>query len=278
MRGWVTAVVTDENSMRMPILRGVLGLGLLSLLLLACDESKSLTTQVGDSSIPDFQAVDVGAQIDAAPSTMSDASSADAGSSDATVSQTDATAMRDSTVFTDTGQVFDMEIENDAAISVDAAVETLDTSHSQPPNRAAQIAQILADLGLRDIRIRFPESDIEFQESTYLGTVEFTTALTEAINSFLTDGTDVESPRSLAADVRGGPCLEDDLTERVRCFLNRDTAFLELYGSEGFAPENREPIAENWIFVLRAESLSDHIQWAIIDRDGVEATYNYGFN
>ena len=112
----------------------------------------------------------------------------------------------------------------------------------------------------------------------YAGTVDFTDALQAAINSFLNDGTDVESPRSLAADVRGGPCLEEDLAERVRCFLNRDTAFLELYGSAGFAPENREAIQQNWIFILRAESLSDHIQWAIIDRNGVRATYNYGFN
>ena len=39
-----------------------------------------------------------------------------------------------------------------------------------------------------------------------------------------------------------------------------------------------EQIQANWIFVLMAESLSDHIQWAIVDRSGLRETYNYGFN
>ena len=101
---------------------------------------------------------------------------------------------------------------------------------------------------------------------------------TRALESFLEDGTNEESPRSLAAMAPTNICPSDDLRARVVCFLNRDTAYLELYGSAGFAPEEGEPLSRNWIFVLQAESLSDHIQWAIVDRAGVEPTYNYGFN
>ena len=110
------------------------------------------------------------------------------------------------------------------------------------------------------------------------GNVDFETALNAAIMSFLTDGRDLESPLSLVQDINPGPCLVPELSERVRCFLNRNTTRLELYGDFGFAPEEGEQIQANWIFVLMAESLSDHIQWAIVDRSGQRETYNYGFN
>ena len=153
-----------------------------------------------------------------------------------------------------------------------------DVAPPPPRTREARIADFLRANGLENMRTRFPEAEIEEQEAMYPSAIDFETALASALESFLNDGQDLESPRSLAQDVVDGPCLMNELTERVRCFLNRDTAYLELYGREGFAPENREPINENWIFVLRAESLSDHIQWAIVDRSGVRDTYNYGFN
>ena len=172
----------------------------------------------------------------------------------------------------------DAERAPDGQIIRDSEMIPADEGPPEPQTRAEQIAQILMDFGLEQMRIRLPEADIDRQEQDYPGPVNFNEALVEAIDSFLNDGSDLESPRSLASDVRDGPCLQADLTERVRCFLNRDTAFLELYGSEGFAPENREPIEQNWIFILRAESLSDHIQWAIVDRSGARPTFNYGFN
>ena len=172
----------------------------------------------------------------------------------------------------------DAELVRDGQIIRDSEMVPADEGPPEPQTRAEQIAQILMDFGLEQMRIRLPEADIDRQEQVYPGPVNFNGALVEAIDSFLNDGSDLESPRSLASDVREGPCLQADLTERVRCFLNRDTAFLELYGSEGFAPENRESIEQNWIVILRAESLSDHIQWAIVDRNGTRATFNYGFN
>ena len=249
-----------------------------SLPLMACDESGTLTTAVADYAITDAQGMDANERVDTGTALRMDGFVLDTGIPDAAMTQPDAAAISDSALAVDAAAIPDMTIVNDTAISGDAAAEITDTDVSDPPTRDAQIVRILADFGISAIRTRFPEADITSQASMYVGAVDFTTALTEAINSFLTDGSDVESPRSLAAEVREGPCVDDDLTERVRCFLNRDTAILELYGSEGFAPENREPIAENWIFVLRAESLSDHIQWAIVDRSGTQATYNYGFN
>jgi hypothetical protein len=157
----------------------------------------------------------------------------------------------------------------DAAPFVDMALdETLEEA----------ITRVLNENGVVNMRTRLPPMEIASQAANFGGQVSFIDALEAALLSFMTDGSDIESPRSLAAKGDPGQCANANLTERVRCFLNRDTALLELYGEEGFAPENGETVEMNWIFVLRAESLSDHIQWAIIDRSGDRAVYNYGFN
>lgn len=45
-----------------------------------------------------------------------------------------------------------------------------------------------------------------------------------------------------------------------------------------YPPEQGESAQDNWIFVLRIPTLSDHIYWVIVDRQGVNAPYLYGFN
>ena len=45
-----------------------------------------------------------------------------------------------------------------------------------------------------------------------------------------------------------------------------------------YPPENGESVNDNWVFMLQLPTLSDHLFWAIVDRNGVKETYNYGFN
>ena len=204
-------------------------------------------------------------------------------------------------------QLFDLTLSEDVRVSVDLSLNAMDTStvDASPILDAVvdmslgevmdarvepdafdinglthdeQVQWILAQFGVSQMRTRLPLAEIEQQAVDHPGSVTFLEALTRALESFLEDGTNEESPRSLAAMAPTSICASDDLRARVVCFLNRDTAYLELYGSTGFAPEEGEPLSRNWIFILRAESLSDHIQWAIVDRAGVEPTYNYGFN
>ena len=248
------------------------------LCLVGCSYGPERPARGPDSSTPDAQPVspsDMGV-IDSMDRSVSEPADGFVMALDATAD--DVGAPRDSMVQMDAIADSEVEPSLDQGDAPDSAGEPIDAGVEIPRTRAERVAQILTDFELDQMRTRFPADDIDLQERTYPGAVDFPQALTEAIISFLEDGSDLESPRSLASDVRDGPCLEADLRARVRCFLNRDTALLELYGSEGFAPENREPIEQNWIFVLRAESLSDHIQWAIIDRAGVRPTYNYGFN
>ena len=177
----------------------------------------------------------------------------------------DASPTLDAVVDMSPVDVIDVQVEPDA-------FDINGLSHDE------QIQWVLDQFGVSQMRTRLPLAEIEQQAVDYPGSVTFLEALTRALESFLEDGTNEESPRSLAAMAPTNICPSDDLRARVVCFLNRDTAYLELYGSAGFAPEEGEPLSRNWIFVLQAESLSDHIQWAIVDRAGVEPTYNYGFN
>jgi hypothetical protein len=247
-------------------------IGLLLLLAVAgCTANTGSTVpNQTDAALPDLQIGDDDATFDAAvdmtPERSDVSLSSDAGVDLADVSLMDAEFTLDKGGLADAQALSDMS--SDPSDAADASNASLDE----------RITDILAEFGLTSMRSRLPTAEIESQASNFGGTVEFTTALRAALNSFLDDGTDVESPRSLATDVRTGPCLEEDIRERVRCFLNRNTAYLELYGDEGFAPEEQESVDANWIFILRAESLSDHIQWAIVDRIGVQPTYNYGFN
>ena len=112
--------------------------------------------------------------------------------------------------------------------------------------------------------------------------VTFLDGLAKAIVSFLSDGSDIESPFALIKEepsIFGLPQNPDDaaVTQVVRDYMNRDTAVMTLV-SRGQTPEQGESVAENWIFRLTLGDLSDHIFWAIVDRQAVRPTYNYGFN
>lgn len=47
---------------------------------------------------------------------------------------------------------------------------------------------------------------------------------------------------------------------------------------QDYPPEQGESTRDNWIFVLRIPTLSDHLYWVIVDRRGQNAPYIYGFN
>ena len=102
-----------------------------------------------------------------------------------------------------------------------------------------------------------------------------------AITNFLEDDNDPESPLALILaqpEAYGLPEGVDKAaaTEFLPSHLNQPTVKMLLHTPKmGYAPENGKTIADNWIFQL---DLDDGvIHWAIIDRSGVQAPYNYGF-
>ena len=122
--------------------------------------------------------------------------------------------------------------------------------------------------------------------------VPFDYAVRMALESFLTDSKDEESPLRIA---RLGFFKKDkhaDMKEKIGFSQQKKVqAFLREKIQQGDAvlslvsgnclqeqPEGGESGDYAWIFQLEVPSLSDHIYWAIVDFDGYRPTYNYGFN
>ena len=89
-------------------------------------------------------------------------------------------------------------------------------------------------------------------------------------------------------DPQTTPDFEAAIFDKLSSFFNTGTLNLkpifdetdeeERENSTVPAPEDGERVEENWIFVLSLPDLSDHIYWAIVDREGKLPAYNYGFN
>ena len=104
----------------------------------------------------------------------------------------------------------------------------------------------------------------------------------------------MEAPLTIAADgwasthtQRLSGTLTRDQKAAARLFLreqmqNPETSLaLHLGGiikGQDYPPEQGESTQDNWIFVLRVPTLSDHLYWVIVDRSGSKAPYLYGFN
>lgn len=132
--------------------------------------------------------------------------------------------------------------------------------------------------------------DVEEQSALPNNEVSFEQALDQAMVSFLSDYSHPESPGSIVANVFGlfpGEVKNAEVKINFKLsefFGNGELRLLpnlvwnddEDYDFN--PPEERESIADNWIFSLSLFDLSDHIFWVIIPRDGKSKVYNYGFN
>lgn len=147
---------------------------------------------------------------------------------------------------------------------------------------------------LEDIKIVIPREVVESQSKEFKNKVEFGTALRLAVKSFLEDSEDPESPLSLMMDyveeyysiAYGTPKNKAKAEEILFSYLNRPTSEVTIVPSNkpgessySYLPaEHGESIRENWIFALAMSDFSDHMQWAIVDREGNIPVFNYGFN
>ena len=126
------------------------------------------------------------------------------------------------------------------------------------------------------------------QERQFPGTIQAEKAVFLALRSFLKDASDIESPLALATqlaleelnlpfDKANNPCVVKRAKEILHVNLNRYTSELR-FVSPDEKPEHGETVKRNWIIRLKIPTLSDHIFWAIVERSGAIAPYNYGFN
>lgn len=132
--------------------------------------------------------------------------------------------------------------------------------------------------------------DVEEQVALPNNKVSFEQALDKAMISFLSDYSHPESPGAIVVNVfELFPGEVENAEVQIgfklaEFFDNGELRLLPnvIWNDEEDVdfnpPENREPVADNWIFSLSLFDLSDHIFWVIIPRDSVSKVYNYGFN
>jgi hypothetical protein len=155
------------------------------------------------------------------------------------------------------------------------------------------IFKVKERLGVPGLRVEFTEQERLRQLQNSNNSLSFLEALQRAINSLFNDTNDVESPRTLVMELFGldpahDPIAATQLDEKMRQYFNTGRlGLLPEYDPNDETswenlpypiPENRELVSANWIFVCALPDLSDHIFWAIVDRAGEMAAYNYGFN
>lgn len=146
------------------------------------------------------------------------------------------------------------------------------------------IGTILAAFEVDGVTLSIDPAELLAQQSLP-SAVPFATAILYAIESFVRDADDAESPRALALDPLlsnlGAPynslvvaALQPRLTAKVRAAIRSGELKLMARGDQ---PEGGERVGGNWIFSLSIPT-GDHGHWAVIARDGSKAVYNYGFN
>lgn len=123
------------------------------------------------------------------------------------------------------------------------------------------------------------------------GHVDFLTALDGAARTFLSSQQDAECPLAVQVEQVGhalpgidapGPLSEPRRQDRALGALltemNRDGASLELMALDQ-APEGYEVgfVRANWVFQLHLPG-DEHGYWAVVDRQGIQAPFCYGFN
>ncbi|BAY25488.1 hypothetical protein NIES2100_52940 [Calothrix sp. NIES-2100] len=143
------------------------------------------------------------------------------------------------------------------------------------------IAGIKAELGVPQLVVEASPSAI-IRQTALGGKVTFTEALKLALRSFLEDVNDIGSPLSLMLDNPGGydglpPNADKATTMKVlRSYVNQPNAKIILYSAKrGHELEGGETTETSWIFELIADQINSEQHWAIVDRAGEKAPYNY---
>lgn len=136
------------------------------------------------------------------------------------------------------------------------------------------IERLLRALEVPDLAVEVPEEAPD--ENAFLEAME------TALNSFLEDGEDDQSPLALIeADPQSYDLSDEpepaELQEAVRSFMNAGDSTLSLITPDNpLRPEGGEDPHKYWIFLLQMPSLSEHHWWAIVNKQKPSDVYNYG--
>lgn len=146
----------------------------------------------------------------------------------------------------------------------------------------------LVKFHLENLNNMLQVDEAQNQEKLFLGKIGAEEAVTLALKSFLEDSRHIESPLALATllaleelDLPSEKTQDPKVIKKAKEIL---FTHLNQYSSEirfvfiGEQPEHGEKVESNWIVRLKIPTLSDHIFWAVVDRNRAASPYNYGFN
>ena len=146
-----------------------------------------------------------------------------------------------------------------------------------------QTLDVLIKHGLNGIKVNYDMREMESMSTSDM--YSYLEGLDLAIQSFLTDKSHPGSPLNLMPNVmksyRGNASKPQQELETLIELINMGGSLcmpdLEGAADNCFYAEEGEDVEENWIFLLQIPDLDGHKFWAIVDKDGKEAIYNYGF-
>ncbi len=145
------------------------------------------------------------------------------------------------------------------------------------------VQAILMTVGVPELTVAATPEEIAAQ-ATADQTVSFEAALQAALESFISDGQDNDSPLALVMNDPQTFGLDADQDTAIyqaylRKLINKPDNSIELVRrDERFQPERGESLSDYWAFRLKMPNEFSHLHWALVRRDGSEAAYNYGFN
>ena len=138
---------------------------------------------------------------------------------------------------------------------------------------------------LEFVSVNAPTVEVAKQE-TLGGKITYAQAYELALKSIYTDRNDEESPLEVQSSAMGfvPPGMDkleaDQIALRGSLQGGGKLCLVPMVETEDkcFPAEHGEEVKDNWIFLLTIETISDHLYWIVIPRDGVKKAYNYGFN
>lgn len=157
------------------------------------------------------------------------------------------------------------------------------------PVTSIELAEYILEeeFGLHHLKLQINPVHLQEQKSMVNNIVLFEEALRMALNSFFNDGSHQNSIVKIIADLYDIPLVKEGefralLESILRDHLKHATLTLIPQLLEGhqetvyYFPTEGELVRRNWVFGLSLHDIPSWYFWSIIDREGKQASYNYG--
>ncbi len=148
-------------------------------------------------------------------------------------------------------------------------------------NYSAAEEILIKEFALDGIAVEIPEAEVIYQDRMNGNALCFELAFRQALTNFLenynTSGSALsDTLKTMGAAAAPTKSELKKARQKILALMNTTGSAISLVSPYRFyQPANGEKVEKNWVFHLR---LGDKTYWAIVDRSGQNAVYNYGNN